>query len=350
MNAKQRVMAAIKHQPTDRVPMFFDCTTVDLLENLISFANAKDEEDLLRKLDIDCRWCVCMDDFIGENTYADGTFFDMWGIEKTRFGGIPVSHPLADAETIEDLEAYPHWPSPDDIDYDKFIEKMKTHSEYMVFGGMWSPFLEQASLLVGMEKLMIMMFEDEAFVHALLDKTLEFYLECNKRMFEKAGNLMQIFFMGDDYGTQNSLLYGPALWRKFIKPRLAKLYSLAKSHGYLVQQHSCGSVVELIPDLIEIGLDGLHPIQVTAKGMSIRELKAKCGGQLYFMGAIDAMHLLTEGSDEEIEQQISETLALFKDDGGYIFGPSQGFLPEMPVKNILMMYKMGKKHGTRNDQ
>lgn len=102
---------------------------------------------------------------------------------------------------------------------------------------------------------------------ALLDKVVDFYLECNKRMFEKAGNLMQIFFMGDDYGTQRSLLYGPDLFRRFIKPRLKKLYDLAKSYGYIVQQYSCGSIVRIIPDLIDNGLDGLHPIQVSAAGL-----------------------------------------------------------------------------------
>lgn len=346
MNSKERVMAAIAHKPVDRIPMFMDCTTSDVLEAVIKAAGCTTEEEMLKKLHIDCRWCNCMDDFNAVNVYEDGTFVDMWGIEKSVYGGIPVSHPLSHLESIEDIENYPHWPSPDQIDYDKYVDKMKQCQEYAVFGGMWSPFLEQATMLVGMENLMIMMYEDPELVDALLDKIVDFYLECNKRMFEKAGNLMQIFFMGDDYGTQRSLLYGPDLFRRFIKPRLKKLYDLAKSYGYVVQQHSCGSIVRIIPDLIDNGLDGIHPIQVSAAGMNLAELKETFGKDLYFAGSMDAMHLLIDGTDEEIEARIKETMDLF-DEGGFIFGPSQGFLPEIPVERIVKMYELGYQYGCK---
>lgn len=346
MNSRERVRAAIHHQKVDRIPMFMDCTTTDVTEAVIKAAGYSDEEEMHQKLHIDCRWCVCMDDFSPVNVYENGTYRDMWGIEKSMYGGIPVSHPLAHLNSLGDLERYEHWPSPDDIDYDKYIARMKQFSEYAVFGGMWSPFLEQATMLVGMENLMVMMYDDPELVEALLDKVLAFYLECNRRMFEKAEDLMQIFFMGDDYGTQRSLLYGPEQFRQFIKPRLKKLYDLAKSYGYIVQQHSCGSVVRIIPDLIEIGLNGLHPIQVSATGMELSALKEQFGEQLYFAGSMDAMHLLIDGTDEEVEDRIRNTMELF-DHGGFIFGPSQGFLPEIDPKRIVMMYELGYQYGAK---
>lgn len=345
MNARERVMRTIQHQEADRVPMFMDCTTEDVLSSLIAHVGAKDEEDMLRQLEIDCRWCNCMEDMCPVNTYQDGTYVDMWGVEKAIYGGIPISHPLANAESVADLENYSHWPTPDQIDYDKYVRKMEQFGEYAVFGGMWSPFLEQASLLVGMDNLMIWMYEEPEMVHWLLDKTSSFYLECNRRMFEKAGDRMQIFFMGDDYGTQNSLLYGEKLWREFIGPRLKKLYDLAKSYGYYVQQHSCGSVVRLIPDLIELGLDGLHPIQVTARDMDPKTLKEKYGDKLYFAGSVDAMRTLIRGTPEQIEEEIKSRMQILGKDGGFIFGPSQGFLPEIPVENIALMYRLALKHG-----
>ncbi len=345
MTSKERVLQAIKHKKTDRVPMFMDCTTTDVTQSLMKAVYCNHEEEMLKKLHIDCRWCTCMDDFISNNTYKDGTFKDMWGIEKTVFGGIPLFHPLSDAEEIGQLEEYTHWPNPDDIDYDFYVKQMKQHSEYAVFGGMWSPFLEQASMLMGMEKLMISMYDNEDLANYILDKTLDFYLECNTRMFEKVGENMQIFFMGDDYGTQQSLLYSPNMWRKYIKPRLKKLYNLAKSYGYIVQQHSCGSIAEIIPDLIEIGLDGLHPIQVSARGMDLEMLQKAYGEKLYFAGAIDAMHLLCDGTRQEIGQTIKNTMELFSAKGGFMFGPSQGFLPEIPTTRILLMYELGYKYG-----
>lgn len=346
MTSKERVMAAIRHEKVDRIPMFMDCTTSDVTQALIRAADCETEEEMLQKLHIDCRWCNCMEDFCPVNTYEKGTFRDMWGVEKSVYGGMPVAHPLEQLESPEDLEAYEYWPDPDKIDYDRYIEKMRSCQDYAVFGGMWSPFLEQASMLVGMQNLMILMYEDPDLVDVLFDRILDFYLQCNRRMFEKAGDLMQIFFMGDDYGTQKDLLYGPNLFRRFIKPRLKKLYDLAKQYGYVVQQHSCGSVVKIIPDLIEAGLDGLHPIQVSAAGMALPGLKEQFGRDLYFAGSIDAMHLLIDGTDEEIETSIKQTMDLF-DHGGFIFGPSQGFLPEIPVERIIRMYELGYQYGRK---
>lgn len=339
MNSKERVMRAVAHRETDRVPVFMDCTTSDVLENLIRQVGAKDEEDMHKRLGIDCRWCNCMEDLYPYNRYSDGTYVDMWGIEKTNYGGMPVAHPLAEAETIENLERYAHWPKPEQIDFDKYVKRMEGFSEYAVFGGMWGPFLEQASLLVGMEKLMIMMYEEPEFVHYLLDKTFNFYYECNKIFFDKARDRMQIFFMGDDYGTQTGLLYGPGLWREFIAPRLKKVYDLAKNHGYYVQQHTCGSVVGILPDLIGLGLDGLHPIQVTAAGMDVDNLKNNFGEQLYFAGAIDGMRTLIGGTPADIANEVQNTVSVLGRGGGYILGPSQGFLPEIPTENIELMYK-----------
>lgn len=346
MNSRERVMAAVQHKKVDRIPMFMDCTTSDVTEAVIKAAGCATEEEMLKKLHIDCRWCNCMDDFNSVNVYKKGTVKDMWGVEKSLYGGIPVNHPLSQLESIEELEAYESWPDPDAIDYDAYVEKMKEYEEYAVFGGMWSPFLEQASMLVGMDNLMILMYEEPELVDALLDKIVNFYLECNRRMFDKAGNRMQIFFMGDDYGTQRGLLYGPNLFRRFIKPRLKKLYDLAKSHGYVVQQHSCGSVVNIIPDLIDTGLNGLHPIQVSAAGMKLADLKERFGKDLYFAGSIDAMHLLIDGTDEEVERTIARTMALF-DEGGFIFGPSQGFLPEISPERIVRMYELGYQYGRK---
>ena len=344
MNAKERVMRAIDHQEPDRVPMFMDCTTQDVQHRLIRQVGASDEEHMLRELQIDCRWCNCMEDMNPVNIYQDGTYVDMWGVEKTVYGGLPVRHPLCDAESVADLEAYSHWPDPDQIDYDKYIRRMEQFPDYAVFGGMWSPFLEQATLIVGMENIMIWMFEEPEMVHWLLDKTAGFYLECNRRMFEKAKDRMQIFFMGDDYGAQKDLLYGPVQWREFIQPRLRKLYDLAKSYGYKVQQHTCGSVVKIIPDLIETGLDGLHPIQVSACGMEPQVLKDRFGQQLYFAGSLDAMHTLIDGTKEQIEQEIADRMRVLGAGGGFIFGPSQGFLPEIPTENIEFMYRTALKY------
>jgi uroporphyrinogen decarboxylase len=325
--------------------MFMDCTTEDVLAALIRHVGAADEEAMLRRLHIDCRWCTCTQDFQPVNSYAAGAYVDLWGVEKTLYGGIPVRHPLAHAETLCDLEAYTAWPTPDQIDYDALIRRMDLFPEHCVFGGMWGPFSEQAMLMVGFEKFMVWMAEAPALVDYLLDKTCAFYMACDRIIFERARDRMQIFFMGDDYGGQNGLLYSPKMWRRFVKPRLRRIFELAKNYSYKVMLHSCGSVVNLAPDLIEIGLDGLHPIQVTAQGMEPTALKRDFGAQLYFAGSIDAMRMLITGSRAEIEAQVCDRIVTLGRGGGFILGPSQGFLPEIPVENIALLYEAGYKHG-----
>lgn len=345
MNSKERTLRAINHQVADRVPMFMDCTTEDALAALIRQVGAGDEEDMLRRLNIDCRWCTCTQDFQPINVYSSGTFVDMWGVEKTLYGGIPVKHPLAHAETIQDLEEYHAWPTPDQIDFDALIQRMGLFPNHCVFGGMWGPFSEQAMLMVGFEKYMMMMSDAPDFVDYLLDKTSAFYMQCNRIIFERARDKMQIFFMGDDYGGQQGLLYSPKMWRRFVKPRLAQIYGQARNYGYKVMQHSCGSIVGLLDDMIEIGLDGIHPIQVTAKGMDPLALKHQFGDRLYFAGSIDAMRTLISGTRDEIEAQVKNRIEILGQDGGFILGPSQGFLPEIPVENIVLLYESGYKYG-----
>lgn len=345
MKAKERVMRIINHKEADRVPMFMDCTTDDVLKNVIKCCGVKTEEEMLQKLHIDMRWCTCTQDCEPVNSHVKGTYVDMWGIEKTIYGSIPVSHPLANVETIADVEQYKNWPTPDMIDYNTIIKRMEQYKDYCVFGGMWGPFAEIVMLLLGTEKFMIMMYDAPEVLEYLLDKTCNFYCECNERIFEKAGDKMQIFFMGDDYGAQQSLLYSPQMWRKFVKPRLKKIYGLAKNYGYKVQQHSCGSIVDILEDMIEVGLDGIHPIQVTAKGMDPKALKDKFGKDLYFAGSIDAMRTLIGGTEESIEEEIKDRIQILGEGGGFIIGPSQGFLPEVPVENIIRLYKMAYQHG-----
>jgi uroporphyrinogen decarboxylase len=345
LNAKERTIRAIHHQEADRVPMFMDCTTEDVLAKLIRHMDAGDEEDMLRRLNIDCRWCTCTQDFQPVNRYTSGTYVDLWGVEKTIYGGIPIRHPLAHAETIEDLADYPGWPEPDQIDFDALIRRMDLFPDHCVFGGMWGPFSEQAMLMVGFEKYMLMMAEAPELVEYVLDKTCQFYLQCDRIIFERARDRMQIFFMGDDYGTQTGLMYSPAMWRRFVKPRLQRIYNQAKDYGYIVMHHSCGSVVSLLNDLVEIGLDGIHPIQVTAKGMEPRALKRDFGDRLFFAGSIDAMRTLITAAREEIEAEVRDRIDVLGRGGGFILGPSQGFLPEIPIENIALLYKSGYKYG-----
>jgi len=254
----------------------------------------------------------------------------MWGVvKKGPYGGIDIYHPLENVSSIDEIGKY-NWPDPDDYNYNQFLRECEEFADYAVCSGPWSSFLYVACELMGMENFLVSLVEKPKIAHLLLDKIVDFYCEVVKRMFEKAKNKIDIFFMGDDYGTQDGLLISLPLWRSFISPRLKRLISLAKSYGYKVMLHSCGSVRELIPDLIQLGVDILDPIQVRAKGMEIEKLKRDFGDNISFHGSIDTQYTLPFGSPEEVKIEVIQRLEKIAPGGGFCLAPSQVFLPEIP--------------------
>jgi uroporphyrinogen decarboxylase len=339
MTSKERVLRTIYRKETDRVPFDIEISGYggNKWGRFFDYFDVNTEDEVLKRLNIDFRKCTYNLDFAA-GAVGGTTFVNHWGVLKDRFG-IALQHPLAGAYTIKDIEKHNKWPDPDEIDYKMMVDNMKKYKDFAVYGGCWGPILYVASELFGMEHLFILMYEMHDTVDYVLDKITDFYMEVNKRIFEKAGKDMQIFYMGDDYGTQNDLIISPNLWRRFIKPRLAKVFRLAEKYGYFIQLHSCGNIEKIIPDLIELGVAILNPVQPIAHGMNIRELKHKYGKQLCFNGSIDTQTVLPFGSVSDVQRYVHERLELFKNDGGFILAPSQGFLPEVPMKNIEAMYQ-----------
>jgi uroporphyrinogen decarboxylase len=164
-------------------------------------------------------------------------------------------------------------------------------------------------------------------------------------MFEKAGDKTDIFFTGDDYGTQAGPMISLAMWRKFVRPHVERLYGLAKSYGLKVMQHSCGSVAAFLPDLIECGLDIIEPVQVRAYNMGLEGLLQKFGGKLCFHGSIDTQQTLPWGTPEDVRAEVLDRVRLFKQYGGLTIAPTQHLLPEIPIENIVAMYDTAWERG-----
>ena len=127
------------------------------------------------------------------------------------------------------------------------------------------------------------------------------------------------------------------MWRKFIKPHLVRLFDLAKSYDLIVMLHCCGSIVDIIPDLIDIGLDALDPIQVRAAGMDAEYLARQFGKDLVFHGSIDTQQTLPNGTPADVAAEVKSRLEVFGN--GFICAPSQVFLPDIPVENIIVLYE-----------
>lgn len=352
LNSKERVLRAIEHREPDRVPMSyssFPAVWPEVQDRLRNYLGVENDEGLLEVLGIDTR--VVRPRYIGPELkkYPNGTEEDIWGVRATReaMGTYSAScyvPPLKDVSSVKEIEQYP-LPNPDWFDYPHLSEDCEKYEEYAIMSGGWCPISDDICHLMGMEAFMVNMIEKPEIIHILLDKITDFYYEFNLRTFEAAKGKIDIFFMGDDYGMQDGLLFSRKMWRKFLAPRLRKLYDLAKKYDLKVMMHSCGSVKEIIPDLIRLGVDVLDPIQVGAKEMNSYNLKEEFGDKLCLHGSIDTQRTLPFGSPREVGEEVKERIKFLAPHGGFILGPSQDFLPDIPTENIVVMYETAKQYG-----
>ena len=318
LSSKERVMMAINHEETDRVPMDY-WAWAEVNDKLREKLSLKDYDELLDYLGVDIR--VIRAPYVGPKDCWEG---------------------LKNAKTVEDLEKW-EAPGPDMFDCSNIESLCDKYSHYAVMGGAWSPVFCTASGMIGMQTLMIKTYEDPDFVKLFLKKITDFFYEQSLQTFEAAKGKMDIFFMGDDYGTQRNLIMSESAWNEFYADDIGRLFDLAHDFGLKVMLHSCGSVSKLIPKLIELGMDALDPIQVRAADMEPEMLKSKFGDSITFHGGLDTQHVLPFGTEEEVRAESKRLIEIFGEGGGYIFGPSQEFLPDIPLDNILAMYEVGRE-------
>jgi len=196
----------------------------------------------------------------------------------------------------------------------------------------WGLF-ERSWSLRGFENILADFAEEPEFVGELLDKITDLYLrlvEYNVRNFK-----LDAVFFGDDWGDQRGVIMGPELWRKFIKPRQAKLYEACRRAGVRTVNHSCGAVAEIIPDLIEIGLDCLESCQPEAAGMNPFELKRKFGDRLAFWGCLGSQSIIPYGTPEQLAEHIARLRREMGKGGGFILAPAKGLMVETPTENAV---------------
>jgi uroporphyrinogen decarboxylase len=183
------------------------------------------------------------------------------------------------------------------------------------------------------------MFDEPELVDAVMQHLIDYYAEVSKRIFDAAGDVIDIFFIGNDLGSQTGPLLSPELFERFVLPHLRRLVDLGHSYDLKTQLHCCGGFAPLIPLLIDAGLDGLHAIQPSCHGMDLAELKANFGHKILFNGAIDSHHVLIEGTPQTVRTSTREVLDIMARGGGYIAGASHDtILEETPVENVLAMF------------
>jgi uroporphyrinogen-III decarboxylase len=344
MTSRQRVLQAFAHREPDRVPCWCGASPE-------FWAKAKrelrlDDEGLRRRLGDDFRRVYAVYRGPQEALSAGSTWRSPFGVERIGYGyGQPAAHPLREAG-LEQLRAYP-WPDPDWMDVSGIrAEALGYEGQFAILGGEWAPFWHDAIDLAGMDGLLYRMHDDPPFVHELLERIVDFYWEVSRRTFEAAAGAIDVFFIGNDLGSQTGPLIGEELFRRFLLPPLKRLIDLGHRCGLLVMLHCCGGFAPLIPAMIEAGLDGLHAVQPNCHGMELAALKRQFGARILFNGAIDSQKVLIEGTADSVRRETRQVIEIMKGGGGFIAGASHDWiLEETPLENVLTMFEAIHEYG-----
>ena len=344
MTSRERVLAAFDHVEGDRVPAWCGAST-EFWEKAKG-ALSLDDEGLRVRFGDDFRRVYAR--YTGpEVPLSPGsTYATVFGIERRGLGyGQPTAHPLAGAD-LDAIHAYA-WPDPAWQDVSEIrYEVEQWEGRYAILGGDWSPFWHDAIDLLGMDKLFLAMYDDPEAVDCVFGHLVDYYAAVSERIFQAAADVIDIFFIGNDFGSQTGPLLPPDLFRRFVLPHLARLIDLGHAYGLKVMLHCCGGFAPLIPLMIEASLDGLHAVQPCCRGMNLSELKTAFGDRIVFNGAIDSQHVLIEGTPESVRKSTRQVLDVMKPGGGYIAGASHDtILGETPLENVLAMFDAIQEFG-----
>ncbi|MFH1266078.1 MAG: uroporphyrinogen decarboxylase family protein [Planctomycetota bacterium] len=345
MNSRDRVLAAFRHEEPDRVPAWCGASA-EFWEKAKRELDLDDEGLRLRFGD-DFRRVFARDAGPKIELEPGVTSVTPFGVKRAGLGyGQPIEHPLSHA-TLDEVHAYP-WPDPAWTDVSHVCSEAEAYgNRYAILGGDWSPFWHDLVDLLGMENMYLKMYDEPELVDALLGHLVDYYAAVSQNIFDAAAEAIDVFFLGNDFGSQRGPLLSEAMFRRFLLPHLERLVNLGHDYRLKVMMHCCGGFSELIPAMIEIELDGLHALQPCCPGMDPKRLKAEFGDEILLNGAIDSHHVLIQGAPALVREKTREVLDIMKPGGGYVAGASHDtILEETPLENVLAMFDAIQEFGT----
>lgn len=338
MTSRERVLAAINHRPTDRVPADI-WGEGEVWARLINDLNVSGPDEVRELLNVDIRY---VSPAYPPDTEQNGIRQNMWGERWVR-ANTPwgenwehIDGALAGVSSLAEIEAFP-WPSCDQVDYSGLAEQCDRYEGYAISYGNADIF-ERPGLVRGWANMLCDTALNPDWVDYLTGVFLEFFVEDFKRAMEATGGRIDIYLAMTDLGTQDGLLQSMNTFHRFIAPSIRTLADLVHQRGVKLMFHSCGAVREAIPALIELGVDILNPIQPAAVGMEPEGLKRDFGSDLCFHGGIDIQYLLPLESADAVRKEVMRRAEILGRDGGYIIAPSHNLQQDISTEKILAMY------------
>ena len=379
MNSRERVRLALNHQEPDCVPFDLGGTGLSTIhvtayQNLRCHLNLSTiepriafkaeqlvqvDEDLAERLQTDVRpvlpGTATAFEYVLRDEGAYEAYTDEWGIgwRKPKDGGFYYDmchHPLASADSLDALKAYPF---PDPLDDGRFTplrsqaEAAASKGKAVALAGPCAGIAEVYSWLRGYEQYYIDLAINQDYVVAMLDRMVEFKCAFWERALKEIGDWVDIVVEADDLGGQDAPLMSPKTYRNLIQPRHKRLFSFIKAQAPVkVFYHTCGAVRSLIPALIDAGIDILNPVQISAAGMDLAELKREFGRDLVFWGGgVDTQRVLGTATPEEIREHVKRNIEALAPGGGFVFAAVHDIQANVPPANIVAMWEAWKAYG-----
>lgn len=393
MTSRERIQAALAHREPDRIPVDLGASessgihgiAYNHLKQHLGLAGGRtqlyDLSQMIAKVEPNVLDAVSADVFpllIEPRQWKPWTLMDGSACEvparanlrQTARGGIELcsgntcvavcppgsyyldtcDHPLEKAATPADIEAgLEHlrsfdWPAYNDEDYDDLREKarrLRQESDRAIVGNLWVHVFAAGQSLRGFENFMMDLLADKRLAHALMGRLVDCYEERVRQYVAAVGEYCDIIQVNDDLGTQNGLQVSLATYREMIKPHHARLWQLVKElSGKPLLLHSCGSIHDVIPDLIEMGVDAINPVQVAAVNMDSARLKAEFGRDLTFWGGgCDTQAVLERGTPAEVKAEVRRRCDDLAPGGGFVFCQVHNIQPTVPPENVMAMYE-----------
>jgi uroporphyrinogen decarboxylase len=361
MTPRERCRKAINFEEADRVSID-NWMVPEIKTRCMNYWGLDSEVELLDFLGVDVR-----DNYgpayvgLAFKTHEDGTVEDLWGVRRRKVVyGKGTDHqgtytevaysPLEKMKTVEEVNAYPRWPSPDWWDFSKVKEECAAwHPKYFILNKGdrldRTAQLKPMMYLRGIQQTFVDLATNPKMVECIRDHVVNYFLNYNPKVFKASGGEFDMFMMGDDMGGQSGPMVGVAMWRRYFRDAFRKYCDIAHSFNLKVMYHTCGDVYALIPDFIDNGLDCLQSLQPTATNMDIKRLKKEFGKNLSFQGGMDIQQALPLGKPEDVRKMVKYAMDNAKKGGGFIICTSHNIQVDTPIENVAALFEAYHEYG-----
>jgi len=370
MTPRERVLTALSHKQPDRLPADLGSArftgmvkgayeklcaylgfgepgpVVDRMQQVVGM-----DERVLEYLGVDCRaFAQGAPDCGGETTLPGDRYRDEWGVIRRRPPGCHYYEldtcPLAGEITAADIARYP-FPDPTDPGITRGLRATAQRlraTDYAVMYNARFNLVHTTQYLCGFEDWFLDLGGNHALFRCLMEAVLDRMVELNHRVLAEVGDLIDIVAFGDDIGQQDRAICSVALYRKLIRPFQERIVETIRAHTKAkILYHTCGSVYAYIPDFIDIGIDALNPVQVSARNMDPARLKKEFGGRIAFWGAIDSQHVLPRATPEQVRAEVRRIFDIMGPGGGYVAACVHNIQPDVPPENVVALFQAARE-------